>query len=149
MKLLSINLLPAEYRKSKTDLSWIMDKRVIWPTILLLITSLSFLFIYLHMRDNIATLNEQLFVVNAEIQREKPLLDKIHELDEKLGIIAQKNKALKSIQVSKKRWVILFENISSVLPPNMWLTTLNQNGDNSLELKGTTYDFSEVAEYMV
>ena len=63
--------------------------------------------------------------------------------------INTKINALKSIQVSKKRWVILFENVSSVLPPNMWLTSISQLGENELEMKGATFDFSEVAEYMV
>jgi type IV pilus assembly protein PilN len=31
----------------------------------------------------------------------------------------------------------------------MWLTSLNQLSDNDLEMRGTTFDFSEVAEYMV
>ena len=31
----------------------------------------------------------------------------------------------------------------------MWLTNLNQIGANEMELKGFTFDFSEVAEYMV
>jgi type IV pilus assembly protein PilN len=45
--------------------------------------------------------------------------------------------------------VVLFENISSVLPPNMWLLSLSQAGEYNLEMKGMTFDFSEVAEYMV
>ena len=31
----------------------------------------------------------------------------------------------------------------------MWLTSISQLGENELEMKGTTFDFSEVAEYMV
>ena len=87
--------------------------------------------------------------VKAEVERERPLLSKISDLEQKQGVVNTKINALKSIQVSKKRWVILFENISSVLPPNMWLTSLNQTGENDMEMKGLTYDFSEVAEYMV
>ena len=83
------------------------------------------------------------------MERERPLLTKISDLEQKQGVINTKINALKSIQVSKKRWVILFENVSSVLPPNMWLTSLNQISDNDLEMRGTTFDFSEVAEYMV
>ena len=83
------------------------------------------------------------------MEKEKPLLNKIADLNAKLNVIAQKTAALKSIQVSKKRWVILFENISSMLPPNMWLVSLNQVSPLEMELQGMTYDFSEVAEYMV
>lgn len=149
MRLLEINLLPAEFRKAKTDLSWVVDRRIVWPTILLIVAILGSFFAYLHIRDTITSLTEQLTSVKAEIERERPLLEKIKVLDEKLTIIGQKNKALKSIQVSKKRWVILFENISSVLPPNMWLTNLSDEGSNTITMIGKTYDFSEVAEYMV
>jgi type IV pilus assembly protein PilN len=31
----------------------------------------------------------------------------------------------------------------------MWLTSLNQTAENNMEMKGLTFDFSEVAEYMV
>ena len=148
MTLLEINLLPAEFRKAKTDLSWVVDHRVVWPTMATIICLVASFLIYLHIRDTITNLNDQLVTVKAEIEREKPSLTKIKELDDKLHVIGQKNKALKSIQVSKKRWVILLENISSVLPPNMWITTLSDDA-GGLEMKGVTYDFSEVAEYMV
>ena len=101
------------------------------------------------MNDSRQTLQNALASTKAEIEKEKPLLDKIKELDGKIAIITQKRNALKSIQVSKKRWVILFENISAILPPNMWLTALQQTSAYEMELRGTTYDFSEVAEYMV
>ena len=99
--------------------------------------------------ETTSELNQELDRVKAEVERERPLLTKISDLEQKQGVINTKINALKSIQVSKKRWVILFENVSSVLPPNMWLTSLNQLSDNDLEMRGTTFDFSEVAEYMV
>ena len=99
--------------------------------------------------ETLSGLNQELERVKAEVERERPLLTKISDLEQKQGVINTKINALKSIQVSKKRWVILFENVSSVLPPNMWLTSLNQISDNDLEMRGTTFDFSEVAEYMV
>jgi Tfp pilus assembly protein PilN len=144
-----INLLPAEYRKVKNDLSWILDRRIVWPIVALLVVAVLIFLLILHIEDVTSSLENELQTTLAEVEKEKPLLNKITELDNKLSVIAQKNNALKSIQVSKKRWVILFENMSSILPPNMWLTNLNQIGANEMELKGFTYDFSEVAEYMV
>ena len=32
-----INLLPAENRQTKLDLSWIVDRRIVWPTIALIV----------------------------------------------------------------------------------------------------------------
>ncbi|OIP44847.1 MAG: fimbrial assembly protein [Fibrobacteres bacterium CG2_30_45_31] len=146
---IEINLLPAEFRQSKADFSWIVDRRVIWPTVALFVFLVSAFMLQTTVTDTIDELDRQLKSTQEEVEKEKPLLKKISALDETMKVIGQKINALKSIQVSKKRWVILFENISSMMPPNMWLTSLNQVGPYDMELRGTTYDFSEVAEYMV
>lgn len=146
---ISINLLPAEYRKTQKDLSWITDRRIIWPTIALIAAIVGVYMLNAFTVETISGLNSELERVRGEVERERPLLTKISDLEQKQSIINTKINALKSIQVSKKRWVILFENVSSVLPPNMWLTSISQLGENELEMKGTTFDFSEVAEYMV
>ena len=145
----SINLLPREYRKPVKDFSWVTDRRVIWPTIALIAAVVCVTMLFSFIEETLSGLNQELERVKAEVERERPLLTKISDLEQKQGVINTKINALKSIQVSKKRWVILFENVSSVLPPNMWLTSLNQLSDNDLEMRGTTFDFSEVAEYMV
>lgn len=145
----SINLLPPEYRKKQKDFSWATDRRTIWPTIALIVTIVGVMMLNTFITETTDSLNAELTRVKEAVERERPLLTKISDLEQKQGIINTKINALKSIQVSKKRWVILFENVSSVLPPNMWLTSLAQNGELNLEMKGTTFDFSEVAEYMV
>ena len=146
---IQINLLPAEYRKQKHDLSWIVDRRVVWPVVAILVFIVSAFMLFVYIGDARNSLEQQLKDTRAEIEKEKPVLTKIKDLDAKIAIITQKRNALKSIQSSKKRFVILFENISSVLPPNMWLTALQQVAPQELEIRGTTFDFSEVAEYMV
>ena len=146
---IEINLLPAEFRRQKKDFSWILDRRVVWPVVAIIVFVFCIFLLFAYMNDRRQTLQNALASTKAEIEKEKPLLDKIKELDGKIAIITQKRNALKSIQVSKKRWVILFENISAILPPNMWLTALQQTSAYEMELRGTTYDFSEVAEYMV
>ena len=146
---ISINLLPPEYRETHKDLSWITDRRIIWPTIAFIAAIVGVYLLNAYITDTITGLNNELDRVRAEVERERPLLTKISDLEQKRSVINTKINALKSIQVSKKRWVILFENVSSVLPPNMWLTSISQLGENELEMKGATFDFSEVAEYMV
>jgi type IV pilus assembly protein PilN len=146
---IEINLLPAEFRQSKSDFSWIVDRRVVWPTVAFLVFLVSAFMLQTSVSDIIEDLQRQLTSTQEEVEKEKPLLKKIAALDENMKVIGQKTNALKSIQVSKKRWVILFENISSMMPPNMWLTSLNQIAPYDMELRGMTYDFSEVAEYMV
>lgn len=146
---ISINLLPPEFRKKQKDFTWITDRRVIWPTVLLIASLVCVGMIYTFTTETIAGLQQEVERVKGEVERERPLLTKISELEQKQGVVNTKINALKSIQVNKKRWIVLFENISSVLPPNMWVTSIGQIGEFDLEMKGMTYDFSEVAEYMV
>ena len=146
---ISINLLPPEFRKKQKDFSWITDRRIIWPTVALLVAIVAVVMLQGYVSETINGLSQELTRVQEEVERERPLLSKISDLEQKQGVVNTKINALKSIQVSKKRWVILFENISSVLPPNMWITSINQMGEFDLEMRGVTYDFSEVAEYMV
>lgn len=144
-----INLLPVEYRQTKIDFSWIVDRRVVWPTVALFTALVVVFMIQSYVTETVSSLQREVESTKAEVEKQRPLLEKIKSLDSKLKAIAQKNNGLKSIQVSKKRWVILFENISSMMPPNMWLVSLNQVSPFDMELRGMTFDFSEVAEYMV
>ena len=146
---ININLLPGEHRKKQKDLIWLTDRRVVWPTVIFIVSVFAALFVYAYTLESISSLEAELQSVRAAVERERPLLKKISELEKNQSIINTKINALKSIQISKKRWVVLFENISSVLPPNMWLLSLSQVSEFNLEMKGTTFDFSEVAEYMV
>ena len=146
---ITINLLPGENRKKQTDLTWILDRRIVWPTIILIVAIVAGLFLYAYTLETISSKEAELQEVRAEVDRQRPLLVKISELEKSQSIINTKINALKSIQINKKRWVVLFENISSVLPPNMWLMSISQVGEFNLEMRGTTFDFSEVAEYMV
>lgn len=146
---ISINLLPVEFRKKQKDFSWITDRRTIWPTVALIAVVVAIVMVVGFMNEQIAGLTSDVERIKSEVERERPLLTKISDLEQKQNVVNTKINALKSIQVSKKRWVVLFESVSSVLPPNMWLTSINQMGEFDLEMKGSTFDFSEVAEYMV
>ena len=146
---ITINLLPGEHRKKQRDLTWITDRRIVWPTIIFIVAVVAGLFLYAYTLETLSSKDAELQAVRAEVDRQRPLLVKISELEKNQSIINSKINALKSIQINKKRWVVLFENISSVLPPNMWLLSVSQVGEFNLEMKGTTFDFSEVAEYMV
>lgn len=146
---ISINLLPPEYRKKKKDFSWVTDRRVVWPTLLVVVAAVCVSSLFTFIDDTVSSLQNEVQRVKGEVERERPLLTKISDLEQKQGVVNTKINALKSIQVNKKRWIVLFENISSVLPPNMWVTSISQMGEYDLEMKGVTFDFSEVAEYMV
>ena len=105
---ISINLLPPEYRKVKKDLSWITDRRIVWPTLALIVAIVGFVYANILIDETIMNLENEVTRVKEEVERERPLLTKIGDLEQKQAIVNTKINALKSIQVSKRRWVVLF-----------------------------------------
>jgi Tfp pilus assembly protein PilN len=53
--------------------------------------------------------------------------------------------------VSKRKWVRVLEGVNRSMPLNTWLETVKQNESNEqeVEIKGKTFVFPEVAEYMM
>jgi len=147
-QLMEINLLPSEYRLNKVNLSWILDARVIWATFALIFVSLVMSLLYYHVIETTNELQSAVAQTKQAIERERPLLDKIAELEKKQKVIKEKSDALRSIQVSRKRWVLMFEDFSTTLPPGTWISGIIQEGD-VMNISCTTWNFPEVALYML
>ncbi|MCL1956782.1 MAG: PilN domain-containing protein [Fibromonadales bacterium] len=147
-KLMEINLLPSEFRQNKLNLSWILDSRVIWSTFALILVALVLSLLYYHVIETTNELQNAVAQTKQAIERERPLLDKIAELEKKQKVIKEKSDALRSIQVSRKRWVLMFEDFSTTLPPGTWISGIIQEGD-VMNLSCATWHFPEVALYML
>ncbi|MDC3250118.1 PilN domain-containing protein [bacterium] len=157
MAQLKFNLLPVELRRSQSDISWIVDKRVIWSVFASFLVMVAALFTWWWVNDKMVVVENELAVLDAKIAERKPLVKQITLLKSRQKEIESKNLALRSIQVSKQKWIIIFETLSSMLPSNMWLTEISQKNSNDtpsgpvsvqLALKGRTHKFNEVAEYL-
>lgn len=98
---ININLLPGEHRKKQKDLTWLTDRRVVWPTVIFIVSVFAALFVYAYTLESISSLEAELQSVRAAVERERPLLKKISELEKNQSIINTKINALKSIQISK------------------------------------------------
>lgn len=148
--LIEINLLPNEFRQTKIDLSWLSDMRVIWSTFGLIFVIMFLSGVYYFVKETTEELQRAVEQTKQAVERERPLLEKIKELDEKLAGIKQKSDALRSIQVSRKRWVLLFEDLSTALKdtPGTWITGITQSSEQ-LDISGLTWNFDEVARYML
>ncbi len=145
---MEINLLPSEYRQNKLNLSWILDSRVIWGTFTLIVVAFVLSLLYYHVIETTNELQNTVTQTKQAIERERPLLDKIAELEKKQKVIKEKSDALRSIQVSRKRWVLMFEDFSTSLPPGTWISGIIQEGD-VMNLTCSTWHFPDVALYML
>jgi type IV pilus assembly protein PilN len=148
--MLEINLLPSEYKHKKMDISWLSDARVIWSTFAIIVVAVTMLLLYMHILDTIGGLEKEVAETRQKVEKERPLLEKIKDLEDKKKEIAKKSEALRSIQVNKKRWVVLFESLSTTLRPNpnTWITGITQS-EGQMNMSCATWNFSEVAQYML
>ncbi len=146
-----VNLLPIEYRVVRKDYSFLIDMRILISTVALIAVGAAYMVGQSFFRANLENKRAELADVQKEIGANSYVGARIKELEKLRDEKMAKNNSLKSISVSKKKWVRILEGINKSMPLNMWIETMKQSeaNDNELELKGRTYIFPEIAEYMI
>jgi len=146
-----VNLLPIEYRVVKRDYSFLLDMRILASLTALILVLVAYGLAQAYFLTRIEERRSKLAEVEREIQANASVASKIAELESLREAKTAKNNSLKSISVSKKKWVRILEGINKSLPLNMWIETIKQSdaNDNEMELRGRTYVFPEIAEYML
>lgn len=146
-----VNLLPIEYRVVKKDYSYLLDMRILVSITALIVVGAAYAIGASFFNANLETKRNQLQAVQKEIGANAYVATKIKELETLRDEKTAKNNSLKSISVSKKKWVRILEGINKSLPLNMWIESIKESeqNDNEMELHGRTYVFPEIAEYMI
>jgi type IV pilus assembly protein PilN len=146
-----VNLLPIEYRVVRKDYSWLIDMRILVSVTALIAVGAAYVIGQSFFSANLDRKQADLEAVQKEIGANAYVGQRIKELETLRDEKTAKNNSLKSISVSKKKWVRILEGINKSLPLNMWVETMKQSdqNDNEMELRGRTYIFPEIAEYML
>ena len=147
MSRIEINLLPVQYRRKRVRVDRILCRRVVWPTIAFMILLVAGIAWSMNLTMDRDRLSGELDTIQKTIASKQKLLDEIKKLEADKAVIERKNAALRSIQVSRQRWIVIFENISYVLPENTWITSIEEKGGR-LEMTAVTFQFADVALYM-
>jgi type IV pilus assembly protein PilN len=151
MESINLNLLPLEYRVKKSDFSWILARRFIYPAVGLIIALGVVMVFWLSKRDEFYQKQQKLTTLEAQIRKHDADIKNVSQLKKDTEKINLKVRALQSIDVSRRRWITIFENLNTVLPSNTWFKKLEQpkGQEHQLNLTGNTFQFSEVAQYML
>lgn len=146
-----VNLLPIEYRVVKKDYSYLIDMRILVSVCALILVVAAYVVGKSFFRANLESKRATLAEVEREIGENAFVATRIKELETLRDEKTAKNNSLKSISVSKRKWVRILEGINKSLPLNMWVESIKQSdvNDNEMELRGRTYVFPEIAEYML
>ena len=143
---INVNLLPAEYRVHHVKIKF--HKEIVWPAI---VSSVVLLVLFLwigSLNAKIGSYTKKIAQVEADIKKNQHILDEINSLKEQKKIVLTKIKALERIDVNREKWLRLMETFSQKLPQGSWINSLEEKGD-TVFVKGKTYSFSEVAQYML
>lgn len=151
LELIEINLLPIEQRKVKRDYTFMIDHRVIWPTLVIILLLVAYNLGKAYFQNNLDKKTAEIDRLDAQINENRVILDQIHNLETILSEKDAKNRSLRSITYNKQLWVRILEGINIALPPNSWLSEIVQKPENESEMiiRGTTFVFSEVAALMI
>ena len=146
-----VNLLPIEYRVVRKDYSFLIDMRILVSTTALIAVAAAYVIGQSFFRANLENKRGALEEVQKEIGANAYVGARIKELETLRDEKTAKNNSLKSISVSKRKWVRILEGINKSLPLNMWVESIKQaeQNDNEMEVRGRTYVFPEIAEYMI
>ncbi len=148
---IEVNLLPIEYRVVKKDYSFLLDWRIVAPTFALVGFVIAYYAGISFMESTLDNKRQALKAIEKDIAANAFVADKIKELEKLRDEKNAKNTSLRSINVSKKKWVRIMEGVNKSLPLNMWLEGVVQSEQNEtdMEIKGRTFLFPEIAEYML
>lgn len=146
-----VNLLPIEYRVVRKDYSFLIDMRILVSVTALIGVAAAYVIGQSFFRANLENKRGALEEVQREIGANAYVGSRIKELEKLRDEKTAKNNSLKSISVSKRKWVRILEGINKSMPLNMWVESIKQaeQNDNEMEVRGRTYVFPEIAEYML
>ena len=106
-----VNLLPIEYRVVRKDYSYLIDMRILLSVSALILVSVAYLVGQSFFKANLEAKKAVLAEVEREIGENAYVAARIKELENLRDEKTAKNNSLKSISVSKRKWVRILEGV--------------------------------------
>lgn len=147
--MIEVNLLPAEFRVSRNEYAWLGDRRVVYSVLALLVVFGVAWMGWLTLQATLASTQSSIETLQKEIKSYDTVKTQIKALEELKAKQDAKNQSLKSISVSKKRWVRILEDLNASVPSHTWILSIKEEGDDKIAIVGRTYVFQEVAQMMM
>jgi Tfp pilus assembly protein PilN len=147
--MIEVNLLPAEFQVARNEYAWVGDRRVIYSTLLLIVVLGVGWMGWLTLQATLSSTQSSIESLQKEIRSYDTVKTQIKALEDLKAKQDAKNQSLRSISVSKKRWVRILEDLNASVPPHTWIISIKEEGDDKIAIVGRTYVFQEVAQLMM
>jgi len=133
--MMRINLLPPEVldrRKAERRIGWVVMAAIGVAVVLVGVYALGY-FRLQGAEDELASIQQQVQVTNAEAAKLAVFEERATEL--------QTRKTIAALALAERRnWAKLFNEVSLVLPTDIWIQTLVAEEDTGLQLSGFAID---------
>jgi len=147
---IEVNLLPAEYRIHSVNIKF--HKVIVIPSVIVIAIVIFLLAWSGALTAKISSYNRKIADVEAKIAKNQHVLDEINKLIERERVVQTKIKSLERIDVNREKWFRLMEVFCQKIPQGSWLVSMKDQTKGAVEsvvIVGSTYSFSEVAQYMI
>jgi len=142
--MIKINLLPYRAERKKE----IIKKQVFFGAIPLLLTALIIFLFWWSVNSEYTRVGNEITVVKQKIEQSKLKMKDIENYKSQKEMLAKKMDIIKTLEKNKSGPVHMIDEISTCLPGNLWLTSLDQTG-SSMTMDGIALDNISISKYMV
>ena len=141
--MIKINLLPPELRRRAVRKINYLTLGII-PLVMIIIL----IPIYTSKVNQIKSLKKEIEEVNKEIDKFKHVKEQLKNVQNEIANLKTK---IDFIKIKKERqgvWLRILDDLTSILPTDIWFTTLSVGDDGVLSMSGNTFFYSSVAEFI-
>ncbi|MEW6679785.1 MAG: PilN domain-containing protein [bacterium] len=139
-----INLLPPEIiekRKKREQSIFIVSILLLYGMIL------SGIWLYLNMKK--LNLQSDIKKIDEEIASLQPTLDRIKQIEAENAEINRRLSVIQTLIKGRFKWVKILEEVSKTITPDIWLSSLSPEGEDSLSLSCSGFSNYSVANFIV
>ena len=140
---MSINLLPQEIIAKRRS-----EKRLIFLGLATIILVLLMVFTFLSLNWKVGQEEEQLMKIKDEKQKVNSEIGKYKIYEERQVELQKKRDILNSAMSDEVAWDKFLNEVSMVIPSNVWLESLSMSADG-INYAGYTFDFPSVAKWLI
>lgn len=140
---MSINLLPEEIIKKRR-----LEKRLIYFGLGAIVLALIMVVTFAGLNWKIGQEEVVLEEIKAEQQKINLEITKYKIYEERQAELQRRQGIFNTAMANEINWDKFLNEISMVIPSNVWLVSMNLNGE-SIAYQGYTFDFPSVAKWLI
>jgi type IV pilus assembly protein PilN len=146
--MIRINLLTAERAKATKKLTFQVGQKLTIGCGAILVFAVLFIgWRFWSLTSQSARLDSDIAKAQLEVQRLRPVLEKVKAFEDRKAQLSQRVVLIEDLRKEQKGPVHILDEVSKALPPMLWLTRLQQVGENVI-VEGNSTTQTGVSDFV-